>query len=183
MKPLHEKAYHQSGSELLDGRLDPSCYASSLAEANGDATLAMGLYAKKRARLLADQFNQAYKKDRDRIAAMNFELQESIPRPKSRNTITSISLCLILFLGVLSVITALFAGTVGKVSAGHLAKFVIIATLASASAISLAGWIFHLCPRFKFVKVILVFTTLVSALSFASGIYLVKKSSKIEWVG
>lgn len=154
-----------------------------MVEANGDATLAMGIYAKRRASLLADQFDQAYQKDRYRLAAMNFHLQEAIPKPKSGRPLTSIILCLTLFLGTLSVIIALFAGTVGKVSLSHLISFAIIAALGNSCAISLAGWIFHLRPRFKFFKVILVFTTMVSALSFVSGIYLVKKSSKIEWVG
>jgi len=70
MNLLFEKAHAQSGQELLSGKLDPSFYATVLAEASGDVVKAMGLYAERRAASIYTKLLQDDRRAKKRLHAM-----------------------------------------------------------------------------------------------------------------
>ena len=178
-----QQALHQSGSEILSSKLEPSCYASAMAEAGGNPTLAMGIYAQKRAQLLLKKTQAAHQRDKQRLAAMQLIQNSSTAGKSPRNPGLSILLSLTLFIGALSATMAIYAAAVGKISGQNLIQFIMIALIASGCCLSLTGWILHLFPRLQFVKIMLLFTTLAASASLSASVYLVKKSASIEWLG
>ncbi len=177
-----QKALHQSGSEILSSQLDPSCYASAMAEARGNSTLAIGIYAQKRAQLLFKKNQQASQRDKQRLAAMLLTQRKAPSVKTSWRSPLSILLCLTLFIGLLSATTALLAAITGQLSAQNITQITLIAAIGSCSCLSLAGWISQSHPRIKFLKIMLLTSTLAAGASLASGVYLIKNNIPIEWI-
>ncbi len=181
MNLFHQKASKQSGSEILTGQLEPSCYARSMAEADGNPTLAMSIYAKKRTAHLFQQYTQAHQKDHNRFKAMPIK-ERVIFYQKPSNKILSSLLCLVLFIGILSAITALISASTGEVSIHSLSQGTLVAAFGSACCISFGAWMLHLNPHYRFAKIMIIFSTFSATASFVSGVYLAKNRSHIEWV-
>jgi len=154
MNLLFEKAHAQSGQELLSGKLDPSFYATVLAEASGDVVKAMGLYAERRAASIYTKLLDDDRRAKKRLQAM---ARDSKKRPKRRSKKVEIEifrplvLIIATFLGSVSLLLCLCGIKNGEICSMGLGKVAITAFVVTVLCLTTATWIRRAFRQVSFV--------------------------------
>ncbi len=181
MKTLYQKAYFQSGQELLNGKLEPSCYATVMSESVGDTTRAMGLYAERRAAVIYAELVETDERAKRRVKAMTLAPQKMM-RPRNEiDLFRPLVLLLVMFLGSTSVLLFLCGSIHGEICPGSLGKILLTASVLVAFFLTSAILVRLKLPKVSFPKVMMPFAMMVSLCSLGSASYMVKKNQQVMW--
>jgi len=181
MNSLYQKAHAQSGQELLSGKLDPSFYATVLAEASGDVAKAMGLYAERRAASIYAKLLQNDERAKKRLNAMAW-------RPKKRNSMKAevdlfrpLLLLIATFLGAMSVLLCLCGMKHGAICAEGVGKVILAAFVMTVLCFTTAIWVRRTYRKLSLVTAMMPFAILLAMGSLGAATLMIKNSYKMSW--
>lgn len=181
MNSLFEKAHAQSGQELLSGKLDPSFYATVLAEASGNVAKAMGLYAERRAASIYAKLLQDDERAKKRLNAMAWQSKNRSPMKREVDLLRPLLLLLAVFLGTVSVLLCLCGMKDGEICAMGVLKVAITAFVVTALCFTTAIWIRRTFRKVSFLTAMMPFAILLALGSLGAGTLVIKNSYTVSW--
>lgn len=181
MNSLYQKAFSQSGQELLSGNLEPTCYASVMTEAAGDASKAMGLYAERRAAVIYADLLRLEGDGQRRLMAMSLERPRIRRRETENDLFRPLLLMLAIFLGSTSVLLYFCSSVHGEICPQILRKICMTSLSLVGLGLLTAILIRLKLPRMSFAAAMMPFAIALSLCSLGSASYMVKKRQQVAW--
>jgi len=181
MNAINDQAYRRAGREILDGNLEPSCYARAISAAEGDKVKATGLYVELRAQELSRDSEQRGKRDFQRLVQTEFAPRRSRRRKIEIDLLRPAALLLTILLGSISVMSVACGRRGGNLCQADVSWIALVAILVTAGCLAVGIVVHFKFPRIGIHCVLMPFATIVAAGSVYTAQNMIKRHTSVVW--